>query len=90
MCEVSYAKFREKKSSQNAKNTLSFSDICKSCPSHKFFSITNVLTLFAKISGFTVVDLLKNMAARSGTHFFCVCIGKNIKKNLALFRNNLP
>ena len=45
-----YAKFRENKSSLNAEITLSFTDICKSCPSRKFLtSQICLLTLFAKI-----------------------------------------
>ena len=44
------------KSSRNGEITLSFTDICKSCPSLEFLpSQVGILTLFAKISGFTVV-----------------------------------
>ena len=45
-----YAKFRENKTSRNAEITLSFADICKSCPSREFLaSQMCLLTLFAKI-----------------------------------------
>ena len=50
------------KSSRNVEITLSFTDICKSCHSHRFLaSRICLLTLFrenkihAKISGFTVL-----------------------------------
>ena len=53
--------FLKIKSSQNAENTLSFTDLCKSCPSRKFLaSQICLLTLgqenkiLAKIYGFTV------------------------------------
>ena len=45
-----YVKFRENKSSQNDETTLSFTDVSKSCPSHKFLiSQICLLTLFVKI-----------------------------------------
>ena len=47
--------FMKIKSSRNGKIILSFTDIGKSCPSRKFLtSQLCLLTLFAKISGFTV------------------------------------
>ena len=46
-----YAKFRENKPSRNGDITLSFTDICKSCPCHKILTWQIcLLTLFAKIN----------------------------------------
>ena len=53
--------FVKTKSSGNAKITMSFSDICKSCPSREFlaskifcFNVIHENEILAKISGFTV------------------------------------
>ena len=54
-----YAKFREHRTLGNGEITMSFTDVGKSCPSHEFLmSQMCFLTLFAKISEFTV-DRLK-------------------------------
>ena len=57
------------KSSQNAEITLSFTDICKSCPSRKILVSQNcLLTLFAKISGFTVYNHVNSMSLNIPTY----------------------
>ena len=49
------AKFHENKSSPNGDTTLLFTDLGKSSPSHEFLmSQICLLTIFAKIFGFTV------------------------------------
>ena len=39
-----YEEFRKIKPSRNSKNSLSFTDVGKSCQSHAFFYLTNMLT----------------------------------------------
>ena len=55
------------KLSQNGEITLSFTDIGKSCSSHKFLTWQIcLLTLFAKISEFTVLDGIRCVKWQTG------------------------
>ena len=56
-----FAKFRENKTPAKGRNTLSFTDAVKSCPSREFatwqvcFNVFRENIIHAKITGFTVL-----------------------------------
>ena len=81
------------KSSQNAEITLSFTDICKSCPSREFLVSQDAICenkILVKISGFTVIMTKNTMNPELDTYCLHYKVHQQMTMQLTFVTQDTP